>query len=143
MSEPAETPPSPGSCLCGAVRFTIGGRPPPVGMCHCSKCRKASGVGSNAVLAVRRERLTWLAGEDSLASFNLPDSPWGTTFCATCGCPAPRLMPNGERYWVPAGLLDADPGPAVAGHIFVGSKASWDVIGDDAPQFDEFPDGGT
>jgi hypothetical protein len=139
MNEPAETPPIPGSCLCGAVRFVVHGRPPPVGMCHCSKCRKASGVASNAVLNVRRERLTWLAGEDNLQTFTLP-SGWSAVFCRTCGCPAPNPTPDGDRVWVPAGSLDADPGPRVAGHIFVGSKASWDIIGDDGPQFDEFPD---
>jgi hypothetical protein len=34
-------------------------------------------------------------------------------------------------------LLDDDTGVEVAHHIFVGDKASWDVIGDDAPQYDE------
>ena len=139
MSEPAEPQTLTGGCLCGAVRFSIDGRVSPVGMCHCSKCRKASGAASNAVLTVRKERLTWLGGEESRRSFNLP-SGWGTSFCPTCGCPTPQLMSDGSRYWVPAGSLDDDPGPRVSGHIFVGSKASWDVIGDAAPQFDEAPD---
>jgi hypothetical protein len=142
MSEPAETPAATGGCLCGAVRYEVRGRLPPVGMCHCSLCRRASGTGSNAVLNVRAERFVWLAGEDHRRSFHLP-SGWGTNFCPTCGCPTPHPTSRGDRYFVPAGSLDADPGPRVAGHIFVGSKASWNVIGDDAPQFDEFPEGGT
>ncbi len=44
---------------------------------------------------------------------------------------------EGKLFWVPAGLLDDDPGVGVVQHIFAGSKADWDVIGDDAPQFDE------
>ena len=40
-------------------------------------------------------------------------------------------------YNIPAGLLDDDTGVEVAHHIYVGDKASWDVIGDDAPQYDE------
>ena len=32
-----------GSCLCGAVRFTVHGEPEHVGRCHCADCRKESG----------------------------------------------------------------------------------------------------
>jgi hypothetical protein len=41
------------------------------------------------------------------------------------------------KWFVPAGLLDEDPGVGVRGHIWVSSKPSWEVIGDDAPQFPE------
>ena len=44
---------------------------------------------------------------------------------------------KGKLFWVPAGLLDDEPGVSVVQHIFVGSKANWDVISDDAAQFDE------
>ena len=36
-----------GSCLCRAVQFEIHGKITDIGMCHCSKCRKVSGVASN------------------------------------------------------------------------------------------------
>jgi hypothetical protein len=127
-----------GRCLCGAVSFALAGRLPPVGMCHCSKCRRVSGVGSNAVLAVRRERFAWLSGEDEIQTFALP-SGWSTAFCRQCGSPAPQPTPDGARMWVPAGGLDGDPDLSVSGHIHVASKPRWAVIGDDAPQFDEAP----
>ena len=47
---------------------------------------------------------------------------------------------DGEQkiYFVPAGLLDDDPGfRGYAAHIFVGSKAPWVCIADEAPQFIE------
>ena len=34
-----------GGCLCGAVRFGLKEKLSPVGFCHCSLCRRASGVG--------------------------------------------------------------------------------------------------
>jgi hypothetical protein len=142
MSEPSETPIATGGCLCGAIRYEVHGRLPPVGKCHCSLCRRASGAGSNAILNVRTERFVWLSGEDQMREHRTP-SGWGTFFCPTCGSPAPHRLSTGDRVLIPAGTLDADPGPRVAGHIFVGSKASWDVIGDDAPQFDEWPEGAT
>jgi len=102
-------------------------------MCHCSKCRKVSGTASNANLMIAREGLRWVSGEETLCRFALADG-WGVWRCATCGSPAPMLHPGGGAYWVPAGLLDSDPGLRVAGHIFVGSKAPWDEIAGKAPQ---------
>ena len=125
-----------GRCNCGAVRFEIAGRWSAIGQCHCSKCRKASGAASNAVLYTAARSLRFVAGEDRRRSFDLP-SGWGTAFCSTCGSPLPRLHPNGKIFFVPAGLLDGDPGVKVERHIFVGSKASWDEIAGDAPRFEE------
>lgn len=125
-----------GSCLCGGVRFEIDGRISPIGQCHCSKCRKTSGTGSNAVLYTARSSLRYSCGEDLIKDFTRADG-YGSTFCATCGSPLPRLHKNGKIAFVPAGLLDDDPGVAVERHIFVGSRASWDVIGGDALQFEE------
>jgi hypothetical protein len=126
-----------GGCLCGQVRFGLTGRLPPVGFCHCSQCRRASGAGSNAILNVRAERLVWIAGESERRSFSLA-SGWSTNFCGRCGCPTPHQGPDG-RWFVPAGSLDADPGVGVAGHIWVSAKPAWAVIADDAPQFPEGP----
>lgn len=129
-----------GSCLCGAVQFELREKTTDIGMCHCSKCRKVSGVASNANLIVERDGLLWLSGEDEISKFALPDG-WGPWRCDTCGSPVPKLHPNGEAYWVPAGLLDADPGVRIRGHIFVGWKAAWDEIAGDAAQFLEGPEG--
>ena len=124
-----------GSCLCEAVRFELSGDTTQIGMCHCSKCRKVSGVASNANLMIGRDGLRWISDESHVKKFALP-SGWGVWRCASCGSPVPMLHPGGGAYWVPAGLLDSDPGVVVAGHIFVGSAAPWDEIGGDAPQLE-------
>jgi len=126
-----------GSCLCQAVVFEIEGGVTDIGMCHCSKCRKVSGVASNANLMTGRDSLRWISGEDRLLKFSLPDG-WGPWRCQVCGSPVPKLRPDGGAWWVPAGLLDSDPGVRIKGHIFVGSKAPWDEIAGDAPQLEEF-----
>ena len=125
-----------GSCLCGGVGFEIAGRWSAIGMCHCSKCRKVSGTASNAVFYTAARSLRWTGRDDLRRDFSLP-SGWGSAFCGQCGSPLPRLNGNGKIYFVPAGLLDDDPGVAVERHIFVGSKASWDEIAGDAPRFEE------
>ena len=125
-----------GSCLCGAVRFAYERAVTQVGMCRCSQCRKVSGVASNAVIVVPATDFRWLAGEEQRQVFAKP-SGWSTTFCRTCGSPLPQQLPGAEAYWVPAGLLDDDPGLRIGGHIWVGSKAPWDEITGDAPRFEE------
>lgn len=127
-----------GRCLCGAIRFGLKEKLGPVGFCHCSLCRRVSGVASNAVLNVRRDRFEWLAGETNVQTY-ATETGWKSLFCRTCGSPTPHILSSGDRVLVPAGLLDGDPDLARSGHIFVGSKAKWEVIGDDAPQFDEWP----
>jgi hypothetical protein len=124
-----------GSCLCGAVRFEYARAVTQIGMCHCSKCRKVSGVASNAVVVVPEEAFTWLAGAELRQLYRKP-SGWSTTFCRVCGSPLPQQLPGVTAYWVPAGVLDDDPGVRIAGHIFVGSKAPWDEIAGSAPQFE-------
>jgi len=126
-----------GSCSCGGVRFEIHGRVSPIGMCHCSLCRKASGTASNAVLLTADRSLRWTQGRDRTRTWERP-SGWGVTFCDTCGSPLPRRHPSGKVWWIPAGLLDDDPGVAVAQHIFVASKAPWDEIAGDAPRHEEW-----
>ncbi len=64
-------------------------------------------------------------------------SGYGLAFCRVCSSPAPFSDRERTTYEVPVGLLDDDPPLAFGAHIYVGSKANWDVIGDDAPQFDE------
>lgn len=125
-----------GSCLCREVQFEIRGKMTEIGMCHCSMCRKVSGVASNANLMVPRDGLEWISGESSITKFELPGG-WGPWRCAVCGSPVPKLHAGGGAYYVPAGLLDSDPGVRIKAHIFVGSRAPWDEIAGDAPQLHE------
>lgn len=126
-----------GSCLCGKVRFVIDGKIGPVGQCHCSKCRKVSGTDGNAVFYTAAANLEWIAGQHEISSFEVPGAAgWHSTFCSTCGSPTPHTNKYGKIYFVPAGLLDDDPGfRGYAAHIHVGSKAPWVRITDDAPQY--------
>lgn len=128
-----------GTCLCGSVRFTISGTPGPIGQCHCSKCRKSSGSDGNAVMHVAIENFTWECGEELIEKF-YPEKTgnWHSVFCRTCGSPLPLVSDASNLCFIPAGLLDDDPGHrGYVGHIFVGSKAPWVEITDDSPQFEE------
>jgi hypothetical protein len=127
-----------GSCLCGGVRFEYARAVTQVSMCHCSLCRKVSGAASNAVVIVPETDFRWLSGQELRRVFAKP-SGWQTSFCETCGSPLPQTLRGAAAYWVPAGLLDDDPGVGIGGHIYVGSKAPWDEIAGTAPRFEGGP----
>lgn len=126
-----------GGCLCGAVRFEITGGTSQLDKCHCSLCRKASGSGHTTTAITYADNLRWLSGEDAIRSYEYSEI-YTPHFCGTCGSPVPLVGKFGYCF-IPVGSLDDDPGLKVYKHIFVASKASWDHIGDDAPQYAERP----
>lgn len=126
-----------GSCLCGEICFVVEGKFGPAGQCHCSKCRKVSGTDGNAVFYAATNSFRWIKGEDNIGTYEVPgQNGWRSSFCRTCGSPAPHADRDGKIFFIPAGLLDDDPGfRGYAAHIHVGSKAPWVCITDGAPQF--------
>jgi hypothetical protein len=59
-------------------------------------------------------------------------------FCRTCGTTLCGEY-NRDVRGVTLGSVDGDPGVTIEMHLFVDSKAPWDNIGGDAPQYPEFP----
>ena len=127
-----------GSCLCGGVKFEIRGTTGPFELCHCNRCRKASGSAFAAGLRVRGEDLRLLEGQELITTFEAPiieaPPPYTNRFCGRCGSPLPVSSDDGSSFDVPAGALDDDPGIRPDKHIYVDFKSSWYSIGDDLPQ---------
>jgi hypothetical protein len=61
-------------------------------------------------------------------------------FCSHCGSPVPNPLRNTPYYWVPAGLLDGDVRLEIVAHLFVGSKASWDMIPPNGTHYETMPE---
>ena len=120
-----------GGCLCGAVRFEVDAFISGVFKCHCSKCRKAFGGASSAAVLVSQDAFRWTQGEEGIVTFE-ESSTFQRRFCPRCGSILPQQLPDYGTCWVPAGLLDADPGLTLTHHIHVDSKASWEVLDDQA-----------
>lgn len=126
-----------GGCFCGEIAYQIDGELANARSCHCSRCRKAfSGAGS-AYAEVSPGSFTWVKGEDQLARYT-SEVGWGLCFCSRCGTTLCGEFQQ-QVHGVTLGSVDGDPGVEIGAHIFVGSKAPWDHIGGEAPQFDEFP----
>jgi hypothetical protein len=128
-----------GSCLCGSVEFEITGDLPDFYQCHCSLCRRLSASASDTATFLNKEQFRWRKGESNIRQFALP-SGYRSDFCSTCGSTVPHAMGNQTQVWVPGGLLPGDVSSRVTYHLYVGSKAHWDEIGDSGTQHPEMPD---
>src|ERR1700691_5960754 len=72
-----ELPMIKGSCLCGGVKFEIRGTKGPFELCHCNRCRKATGSAFASGLRVRGEDLRIVQGQELIKTFEAPiiDAP--------------------------------------------------------------------
>ena len=125
-----------GQCLCGTVRFEIDDRASSFWLCHCSKCRKGSGGPFATAVLCRTQEFRFVSGEGDVKHFE-SESGYRTSFCGTCGSPAPGVRKDDGSVALAPGTLDGSYVGSLVRHIFVGSKASWWGITDEAPQFDE------
>ncbi|WP_029074158.1 GFA family protein [Kaistia adipata] len=128
-----------GSCLCGAVRYTVEGDFQSFFLCHCARCRKDTGSAHAANLFSTTARLAWLSGEDRIRTFRLPGSRHQRSFRAECGSALPGLQMDGALLVVTAGSLDGPTGIRPNAHIFVASRTDWDDHLETVPRCDGLP----
>ena len=95
-----------GGCQCGAVRFTLEGRPGDASICHCRMCQKAFGNVFAALVSVGSAHLRWARAEPS--RFRSSNHVL-RGFCPRCGTPLTYEAPDGVALAIgafddPAGL---------------------------------------
>lgn len=129
-----------GACLCGGITFDVQpstqyGAGRAMGMCHCTRCQRWSGGSGMPFVVVAPEHFRVTKGQELMAHYRGEGSSL-RTFCRHCG--SSIYGDSGMSYFVGAGVLRELPlKPAY--HVHVASKAAWDDIGGDAPQFPEMP----
>jgi len=127
-----------GGCLCGGVRFEIERAVGPFELCHCSRCRKATGSAFSAGLGVHAADFRLLQGRELIARYEAPilrnPPPYRVSFCRRCGSPVPDPPPGASWFEIPAGLLDGDAGVRPDRHIFVEHQAPWFESHDELPR---------
>ncbi|MFC1749280.1 GFA family protein [Pseudomonadota bacterium] len=127
-----------GGCLCGAVRYEINGPINNIVCCHCSKCRKAQGGAFATNGFVFKQDFTFLKGEASLRGYE--SSPGQTKyFCSCCGSPIiSKNLKRPDQLRIRLGTIDSEIDERPEAHIFVGSKACWEDVGGDLPQYETY-----
>lgn len=120
-----------GSCLCGAVRFTVAGDLPEGSACHCSKCRKHTGhyeagvdVPRSSVTITGQEAVTWYFSSEKVRR----------GFCSVCG--SSLFFDPVHLDWIGLmlGSFDTPTHTRIGLHIFVADKGDYYEITDGVPQ---------
>lgn len=128
-----------GSCVCGAVSFTLTTPPTQANLCHCSMCRKWSG-GVFMGMVVPRGALE-LKGEEHLTVYT--SSPWAErAFCSTCGSSVYyRVTADGSmqgQYHIGMGSLDDPAGIEIEAEYFIDLKpAAYSFVETERQQYTE------
>jgi hypothetical protein len=109
--------------------------------CHCSRCRKHSGTFGLTQARVARERFRLLQGEELIRVY-APAGGKVKAFCSECGSSLfGGDWPGGDEVSIRMGSFDEDPGIRPQAHVFVESRAPWDVLPDDGlPRHPEYVD---
>ena len=115
-----------GECFCGSIEYRIHGALRDARSCHCSRCRKAFSSQASAYALVEASEFTWLKGRELLTSYESQHG-FGLQFCSRCGSTLCGIH-NGEVHGITLGCLKDDPNIEIGYHIFVGSKASWELL---------------
>ena len=131
-----------GSCLCGAVRYTINAPVTELRACHCVHCQKASGAtGSvNAVVPMSAFKIT----QGTPKRYEAKAASGRTLyryFCGDCGSPlySQRATEHNNVVVVRAGTLDEPGDLKITAHIWTSRARPWSYIDPQAKQVAEQP----
>jgi hypothetical protein len=120
-----------GSCLCGAVRYTVAAPFGAATACHCGQCRRQSGhfwasadVPKSALALTGADALRWYRAS--------PDVRRG--FCGTCGSFLFWDPDGKDTIAIALGSVTGATGTRLARHIFVADKGDYYDIADGLPQ---------
>ena len=83
------------------------------------------------------EAFEWLGGSEQLTTYSSLQG-YGLQFCRVCGSTLCGIY-EGKVHGVTLGCLNEDPELEIGMHIYVGSKAAWEVIPDSVRQYEEGP----
>lgn len=121
-----------GKCLCGAVTITVTGELGAVGYCHCSQCRRQTGLYYATTNASIGD--VTISGEDHIARYRA--SPGADrAFCRICGSALFWKGDGEQSISLMAGLFDVPTGLKGGYHIYCDDKADFYEINDGLPQY--------
>jgi len=126
-----------GSCLCGAVTYTVDQPLREVIVCHCTDCQKASGAGASHNIVVKSAAITITSGTPRTYAKTVDSGRVLTrSFCGDCGSQlfASRNT-TPEMSVLKAGTLDDRSGLVPVMDIWTVETAAFAPCLEGLPQF--------
>ena len=119
-----------GGCLCGAIRYEVGGEPSDVTHCHCADCRRSTGAPFVTWASFRRSDFRFSAGWPR-------EQRWAgrfRSFCTNCGT-ALTLLDSQDSEEVEVSVASFDDPTVVRprDHTWVEDRQPWIQLADDLP----------
>lgn len=118
-----------GSCNCGKVTWQVEGAMRPITACHCSQCRKQSGLyfaataANNDDLTIQGDSLKWYRASAQA----------GRGFCGECGSSLFWKHDEEDFTSILAGSIDGPSGLEIVKHVYVEDMPDWYEITDGKP----------
>jgi hypothetical protein len=113
--------PATGGCLCGAVRYSVGGALRDVVVCHCSRCLRTHGHAgaysscpAGDLVLVRSDALRWYEADGRARGF-----------CGECGASLFWRADGDDEISIAAGTLDQPTGLKTVAHIYTADLADY------------------
>jgi len=122
-----------GSCNCGRVTWEATGVMRPIVACHCSQCRKQTGLyyaataADDDVLTITGTTLKWYQASPE----HMPEAKRG--FCTECGSALFWKNEKEDFTSILAGSIDGPTGLEITEHIFTDNMPDWYEITDGKP----------
>ena len=138
MNNESNNLPYTGSCLCGAVQYSVDKIEKQMAHCHCTMCRKFHGAAFATFGEARTENFHWVNGKDQLKNY-VGENGTKRLFCSTCGSSLIFVPSNdtGEYVEFALGTLDSEIENIPDAHIFTNYSSCWFQITDELPQHQE------
>jgi hypothetical protein len=133
-----------GGCLCGAVRYEVGGSLKLTMSCHCRDCQYVSGGAPAHVMVAQADDVAVTKGRPrEYAVVSAKGNRMGRLFCDVCGTPLfAKNEAHPEILHVKAGSLDDPSRFSVQANIWVSSAPPWHHIDSAVPRFPRDPEAG-
>lgn len=126
-----------GHCECKRVSYQADCEISDFSHCHCSQCRRLHGAAYATFAGVAADKFRYLSGEEDIRKYYSSDDH-ERVFCGNCGSNIlVRVDGYPDNLYLSMGAVDGNPKLPEAYHIYVGSKAPWHEITDDAVQYEE------
>lgn len=116
-----------GSCLCGAISYSLSATPKAATHCHCRQCQKAHGAAFATYVSVKASDFVIDRGHEHLKRF-ASSTDVTRQFCAQCGSSLTWQKHSGEwQSWICISLatLDTPFVPAAFKHVYADSAPAW------------------